>query len=117
MRKSDKSIDKVPYGMLIWATGNSVRGFTKIIMDKFSEQQTSPRGLLVDDQLKLKGSDNIYALGDCTFTKYAPTAQVAFQQGIYLAHYFEKLQKLKNYDTKSNKILQLVKFTYIDYND
>ena len=42
-------------------------GFTKIIMDKFSEQQTSPRGLLVDDQLKLKGSDNIYALGDCTF--------------------------------------------------
>ena len=51
------------------------------------------------------------------FTKYAPTAQVAFQQGIYLAHYFEKLQKLKNYDTKSNKILQLVKFTYIDYND
>lgn len=95
MRKSDKSIDKVPYGMLIWATGNSVRGFTKIIMDKFSEQQTSPRGLLVDDQLKLKGSDNIYALGDCTFTKYAPTAQVAFQQGIYLAHYFEKLQKVE----------------------
>jgi len=29
--------------------------------------------------------DNIFAIGDCTSTAYAPTAQVAAQQGSYLA--------------------------------
>lgn len=34
----------------------------------------------------MKGSDgSIFALGDCTSSQYAPTAQVASQQGAYLA--------------------------------
>lgn len=31
------------------------------------------------------GAPSIFALGDCTSTSYAPTAQVASQQGAYLA--------------------------------
>lgn len=31
------------------------------------------------------GAPAIFALGDCTSTSYAPTAQVASQQGAYLA--------------------------------
>ncbi|KAI5950930.1 NDE1 [Candida jiufengensis] len=92
--KDNQLTEIVPYGMLIWATGNSTRDFTHIIMDKIEAQKDAKRGLLVDDHLKLKGSNNIYALGDCTFTKYPPTAQVAYQQGEYLADYFEKLQKV-----------------------
>lgn len=47
---------------------------------------------IFSDQLVLKGSDgSIYALGDCTSTSYAPTAQVASQQGAYLARVFNKI--------------------------
>ncbi|KAI3404832.2 hypothetical protein KGF56_002349 [Candida oxycetoniae] len=92
--KENGKSEIVPYGMLIWATGNSVRSFTSLLMSKIDKQKTAKRGLLVDDYLKVIGSDNIYALGDCTFTKYPPTAQVAYQEGQYLAAYFDKLQKL-----------------------
>ncbi|CAK9436316.1 uncharacterized protein LODBEIA_P08740 [Lodderomyces beijingensis] len=92
--KDSNKTEVIPYGMLIWATGNATRSFTKIVMSKIDAQKNAKRGFLVDEHLRLKGSENIYALGDCTFTKYPPTAQVAFQQGEYLANYFEKLQKL-----------------------
>ena len=42
----------------------------------------------MDDYLKVRGSANIFALGDASATKFAPTAQVASNQGKYLAKYF-----------------------------
>lgn len=36
---------------------------------------------------------NIFALGDCTATSYAPTAQVASQQGSYLARVLRQVAK------------------------
>ena len=42
----------------------------------------------------MAGTDGtIFALGDCTSTLYAPTAQVASQQGAYLARMFKQLAK------------------------
>jgi len=42
----------------------------------------------------MAGADGtIFALGDCTSTQYAPTAQVASQQGAYLARLFKQLAK------------------------
>ena len=38
-------------------------------------------------------SDSIFAIGDCTATSYAPTAQVASQQGAYLARVLTQLAK------------------------
>ena len=38
-------------------------------------------------------SDSIFAIGDCTATSYAPTAQVASQQGAYLAPVLTQLAK------------------------
>lgn len=35
----------------------------------------------------------IFALGDCTATSYAPTAQVASQQGAYLGRIFAQIAK------------------------
>ncbi|KAJ2789969.1 NADH:ubiquinone oxidoreductase, partial [Coemansia guatemalensis] len=49
------------------------------------EVQTSGRGLIIDDHLRVKGVRDIWALGDCTVSKYAPLAQVASQQGKWLA--------------------------------
>ncbi|KAH3675489.1 hypothetical protein WICPIJ_009348, partial [Wickerhamomyces pijperi] len=77
----------IPYGTLVWAGGNAQRQLTRSLADKITEQKTARRGLLVDENLKLDGASNIYALGDCTFTTNAPTAQVAHQQGEYLADY------------------------------
>lgn len=36
---------------------------------------------------------SIFAIGDCTSTSYAPTAQVASQQGAYLARVFAQIAK------------------------
>ena len=41
----------------------------------------------------MKGTEGIFAIGDCTATSYAPTAQVAAQQGAYLARIFKQLAK------------------------
>jgi NADH:ubiquinone reductase (non-electrogenic) len=42
----------------------------------------------------MAGTDGtIFGLGDCTSTQYAPTAQVASQQGAYLARLFKQLAK------------------------
>jgi NADH:ubiquinone reductase (non-electrogenic) len=48
----------------------------------------------IQDHLRMAGTDGtIFALGDCTSTPYAPTAQVASQQGAYLARMFRQLAK------------------------
>ena len=41
----------------------------------------------------MKGADGIFAIGDCTATSYAPTAQVAAQEGAYLARVFKQLAR------------------------
>lgn len=86
---------EVPYGMLVWATGNAKRPIIANLSSKLEEQKNAKRGLLVDDKLLVDGTDNIYALGDCTFTKYAPTAQVAFQEGNFLSEHFKRLHDLE----------------------
>lgn len=101
LNKKDHTTRSMPYGMLIWATGNSTRSFVLCLIDKIPEQ-TNKRGFLIDGKLKLNGSLNIFALGDCTITEYPPTAQVAFQQGCFLASYFEKLQKVGTLRYKMN---------------
>ncbi|WWC65152.1 uncharacterized protein I303_107766 [Kwoniella dejecticola CBS 10117] len=96
VQDANKQIREIPYGLLVWATGNTSRQITRDLMSKLSSVQTQRRGLLVDDYLNLLGAEGVYAVGDCTATSYAPTAQVASQQGIYLAGIFQKLgQKAK----------------------
>jgi len=51
-----------------------------------SNGQTNKRGILVDNHLRMADAPSVFAVGDCTSISYAPTAQVASQQGAYLAH-------------------------------
>jgi NADH:ubiquinone reductase (non-electrogenic) len=61
-------------------------------MTKLGSHQTNKRGLTVDDHMVLAGSNGtIYAIGDCTATSYAPTAQVASQQGTYIGKLFNQM--------------------------
>ena len=43
--------------------------------------QTDLRGLIVDETLHVKGAEGVYAIGDAALSGFAPTAQVASQQG------------------------------------
>jgi NADH:ubiquinone reductase (non-electrogenic) len=96
VQDANKEIREIPYGLLVWATGNTSREITRKLMAKLPQAQNQRRGLVVDDYMSLVGANGIYAVGDCTATSYAPTAQVASQQGMYLASMFAKLgQKAK----------------------
>lgn len=46
--------------------------------------QTDMRGLQVDETLKVKGANGVYAIGDAALSGFAPTAQVAAQQGKHI---------------------------------
>lgn len=116
LQMPDKSTKEVPCGMIVWAAvrpvlsspafydvnracryqGNTLRALTKDLIAQFPSVQMNRRGLIVDEHLRVSGADNIFALGDCTATSYAPTAQVASQQGAYLAKFFNRLAKKEN---------------------
>ncbi|CCD26474.1 NADH-ubiquinone reductase (H(+)-translocating) NDE1 NDAI_0H03010 [Naumovozyma dairenensis CBS 421] len=95
-------IEEIPYGVLVWATGNAPRDVTKKLMTSLPEQQNSRRGLLINDKLQLLGAEgSIYAIGDCTFHPgLFPTAQVAHQEAVYLADVFTKLNKIDQLNWK-----------------
>jgi NADH dehydrogenase FAD-containing subunit len=92
---------EIPYGMAVWAAGNGPIPLTlQIIDDVGAEQkamQDSGRGrLVVDPWLRVVGSEGrILALGDCACACSLPrqlpaTAQVAAQQGEYIAKLLNK---------------------------
>ncbi|KAI9268759.1 pyridine nucleotide-disulfide oxidoreductase-domain-containing protein [Sporodiniella umbellata] len=100
VQKPDGSQEAMPYGLLVWATGNTTRPLVKDLISQFPQVQTVRRGLVVDDWLRMTGTDDIYAIGDCTATQYAPTAQVAAQQGKYLARVFAQLHATEHHQTQ-----------------
>lgn len=77
-----------------------MRPITKDLMAQLPEHQTEKRGLKVDDHMKLVGTSDIYSLGDCTSTQYAPTAQAASQQGAYLGKIFNQLGRVEELEEK-----------------
>ncbi|KAH8929931.1 FAD/NAD(P)-binding domain-containing protein [Atractiella rhizophila] len=91
---------EIPYGLLVWATGNATRPLTKDLIQKInanagSDVQKERRGLVVDEFLRVVGAEDIYAFGDASATPYAATAQAASQQGKYLARMFGQMHKAK----------------------
>jgi NADH:ubiquinone reductase (non-electrogenic) len=82
---------KIPYGLLVWATGNAVRPMIKDLMAKIPLQASSRRGLAVNEYLVVQGTRDVWAVGDCAVSGYAPTAQVASQEGAFLARLFNNM--------------------------
>ena len=74
-------------GAVVWAAGIAARPVIARLCEKLG--QATARGLEVDDRLRVKAAKGdafgtVFALGDCALSGYAPTAQVAGQQGKYL---------------------------------
>ncbi|KAI6914109.1 external NADH-ubiquinone oxidoreductase-like protein [Hortaea werneckii] len=94
--QGNKVLERIPYGLLVWATGNAVRPVVKDLMNQIPAQKDSRRGLAVNEYLVVKGTDNVWAVGDCAVANYAPTAQVASQEGSFLARLFNQMAKTES---------------------
>lgn len=89
--------ENIPYGTLIWATGNKARPIVTDLFKKIPEQNASTRALSVTPFLQVKGSNNIFAIGDNAFIGLPPTAQVAHQQAEHLAKTFDKMAQVPGF--------------------
>ncbi|KAJ2929515.1 hypothetical protein H1R20_g7570, partial [Candolleomyces eurysporus] len=107
LQMPDKSIKEVPCGLVVWAAGNKGHKITQDLMAKLPADQTNRRGITVDNNLRMKGAEDIFSIGDCTATLYAPTAQVASQQGAYLARVLHQLAKKDRLEKELNKLESL----------
>ncbi|KAJ3198032.1 ATP-dependent RNA helicase [Entophlyctis luteolus] len=92
-----KTPETIPAGLVVWAAGNAVRPVVADLIRKLPKNlQTSKRGLVIDDWMMVKGArGSIFALGDCTATRWAPTAQVASEQAVFLAKQLSRLHDVK----------------------
>jgi NADH:ubiquinone reductase (non-electrogenic) len=90
----------IPYGLLVWATGNALRPLVKDLMAQIPAQKESKRGLAVNEYLVVQGTRDIWAVGDCAVAGYAPTAQVASQEGAFLARLFNNMAKTEALESK-----------------
>ncbi|KAH6849835.1 hypothetical protein B0I37DRAFT_403777 [Chaetomium sp. MPI-CAGE-AT-0009] len=93
-----------PYGLLVWATGNAVRPVIKDLISRIPAQANSRRGLAVNEYLVVQGTRDIWAVGDCAVAGYAPTAQVAGQEGTFLARLFNNMAKTEALETKISEL-------------
>ena len=85
---------EIPFGLLVWATGNAPTDFVKGL----DLPKDRAGRLLIGPDLRVKGEESIYALGDCSSIEEKPlpaTGQVAEQQGRYLASAFRLRAKGK----------------------
>jgi NADH:ubiquinone reductase (non-electrogenic) len=99
-----KELEKIPYGLLVWATGNAVRDVVRDLMGQIPAQKDSRRGLAVNEFLVVNGTENIWAVGDCAITNYAPTAQVAGQEGAFLARLFNTMARTEEIEGELKKL-------------
>ncbi|KAG5350541.1 hypothetical protein C0989_010520, partial [Termitomyces sp. Mn162] len=100
LQMPDKSTKELPCGMVVWAGGNKGRKVSNDLMAKLPKDQTNKRGIVVDEYLRMKGADGIFAIGDCSVTPYAPTAQVASQEGAYLARMLVQTARKESLEQK-----------------
>ncbi|KAJ8434899.1 hypothetical protein Cgig2_003338 [Carnegiea gigantea] len=61
--KNGGEVSSMPYGMVVWSTGIGTRPFIVDFMKQIG--QANRRALGTDEWLRVEGTDNIYALGDC----------------------------------------------------
>ena len=78
--------NELSYDLAIWCGG-----IKKSILSDLINKRLNLKckfGIPVNNYLRVKNTKNIYAMGDCAFSRNPTTAQVAYQQGKYLANHF-----------------------------
>lgn len=80
---------EIPYGLAVWTTGI---GPTEFVQSLSFQKDTAGR-IITDEYFRVLSEPEIFALGDCATvgdTNLPPTAQVAQQEGNYLAKAFNR---------------------------
>ncbi|EFJ45750.1 hypothetical protein VOLCADRAFT_63330 [Volvox carteri f. nagariensis] len=83
-----KGGEELDYGVCVWSAGNAPRPLVTQIASEASRLSPGSK-LCVDSFLRVVGASDLLALGDCSLVlgnRLPATAQVAGQQGAYLAH-------------------------------
>ena len=88
--KSLKIKDKedVHFDMAVWCGGIKMSALSQYVNKTLGLQNN--RGIPVDPYLFVENQNDLFAIGDCGFSGHPPTAQVAYQEGIYLAKQFNQ---------------------------
>ena len=86
-----QSNNKINFDLAIWCGGIKANSLTLHVNKSINKSNN--KGIQVNEYLEIDENSKIYALGDCALTGNPPTAQVAYQQGIYLA---KKMNSGKN---------------------
>jgi NADH dehydrogenase FAD-containing subunit len=87
----------INYDMVFWCGGIRPNLLSKKINN--SLLLDCRFGIPVDGKLKVKKTENVFAIGDCGYNKLPPTAQVAYQEGKYLANNFNNnFNKVKDFN-------------------
>ncbi len=84
----------VPYGLLVWSTGNTQTDFVKSL----SVEKDKAKRIITDEYFHVKGFTHLFALGDCAVIEHQllpATSQVAQQEGYYLGKALNALAKEK----------------------
>eukprot|EP00181_Compsopogon_caeruleus_P006429 CAMPEP_0184680766 /NCGR_PEP_ID=MMETSP0312-20130426/3678_1 /TAXON_ID=31354 /ORGANISM="Compsopogon coeruleus, Strain SAG 36.94" /LENGTH=539 /DNA_ID=CAMNT_0027131105 /DNA_START=49 /DNA_END=1665 /DNA_ORIENTATION=- len=87
---------EIPSGVCVWAAGNAPTNFARNLVKDVPEQASQKSGrILVDDYLRVVGLKDVFAIGDCSEVvsgSLPASAQVAAQQGAYLARLLNKYE-------------------------
>lgn len=80
----------IPYDVAIWCGGNKNSSLTNSINSY--QNIKSSKGIYVNHNMSIGKYQNAYAIGDCSVSQqpFPKTAQVAYQQGKFLANNFNK---------------------------
>ncbi|KAI7841841.1 hypothetical protein COHA_004370 [Chlorella ohadii] len=86
--------EEIKYGLCVWSAGNAPRPLVQQLAAQIPEQAQyqpgeKPSKLAVDPFLRVIGARDVLAIGDCSLMvgdRLPATAQVAGQQGAYVAH-------------------------------
>lgn len=95
----DDSELPINYDVAIWCGGIKKSFLTENILKKLKLENRF--GIPVDKQLKIINTNDAYAIGDCGYNGFPPTAQNAFQEGKFLANYFNSNFKKNEYNFNS----------------
>jgi NADH dehydrogenase FAD-containing subunit len=77
---------KLESDMSIWCGGCKNSILTDKILNNLN--LNCKKGIPIDSHLLVNNTSNVWGIGDCSFSGLPPTAQVAYQQGGYLANMF-----------------------------
>ena len=89
-----KNQPTIHFDLAIWCGGIKANQLSHTVNRAL--QLDCSRGIPVNEQLRVANRTNIFAIGDCAFSGNPPTAQVAYQQGKYLAKQFNSDFQDKN---------------------